>query len=1235
MNIKCKQIVLIMGLLLSFSKIYSQKNIVNKYPSLFWEITGNGLKKPSYLFGTMHVSNKMVFNLSDSFYLAIKSIDAVALELNPDIWQGKMVRLEETKENYANYIKPAGEDLLTESSFRLKKYEEELKAALSTEPMVVNSLLYRTYKAKEDFEEDTFLDLYIFQTGKKLGKRSAGVEDFNETEKIVLQAYADMATEKKKKVVDTDGESMGDISKKIQDAYRRGDLDLMDSLDIMTEKSAAFREKFLYLRNEVQANSIDTILKKSNLFVGVGAAHLPGQRGIIELLRKKGYLLRPIKMTDRDTEKKEETDKLKVPVTFTTRVAADSFYSVDMPGPLFKMSEDMQQLDRRQFSDMSNGSYYLVTRVKTHAAFLGQDESIVINKIDSLLYENIPGKIVKKTMITRDGYKGFDITNRTRRGDLQRYNIFIMPFEVLIFKMAGKENYVDGSEANQFFSSVHLKHITTERAEFTPVQGGFSVLMPQQPSININAANSDGIIRREYEAQNKVDGEGYLILQKNIYNFKFLEEDSFDLKLIEASFRSADIFDKQLQRKASFFNGYPCLDVKEKLKDGSFITARYIIKGPQYFVLAAHSKNINATFNSFFNSFKFTPNTYSANKLYIDTFMHFTALTPVKPDLDDDYRNKLEQVSQEIANSKLYANYNTYWPKNRNAIFQNNGTGELVGITVQKYPMYYYVKDSAKFWSGEREDFIENKELKVFNKDSFLLANGVRGFKFILKDPNSSRTIKRLSLLKDNYMYNLVTMADTLTQNNTFIDSFFINFKPLQTLGGRNIFKNNLNSFFEDLFSKDSSINTYAAKSISDIYFGEQGVPKIIAALNKLKPSQKDYFTIKTKLIAELGYIKDSLHPVVVNDLKQIYLQSSDTSMFQNAVIEALARHKTKPAITLLKELVLQDPPIFDKDYEYLGLFANLKDSLKLAASLYPEFLQLVTLSDFKEPVLSLLVTLVDSGYLKAAQYQSYFSKIYFDAKIALKKQQGKEEKKIESDKKSEDNEEDNSNYNIKNFSGNSANHELDEYAILLMPFYDSNSNVKKYFSKLLLSGEETISLNTAVLLIRNNKPVSDSILLSLASKDRSRAILFSKLDKAKRLDKFPSKFNTQLALARSFMVCEKGLNKLDSVVFLARQLITYNHKKGNIYFFKYRVKKEDDWKIGTSGLQPENLNVTGSNNKLSFMTDKKLRADKPQDEQLKEQLKKILFSTHKSARDFFEEDDNSYRFKKLDEGED
>lgn len=178
--------------------ISQSKKATAKYPSLFWEITGNGLKKPSYLFGTMHVSSKLAFHLSDSFYYAIKNVDAVALELNPDIWQGQMVRLAKMQGTYATFFGKSSNDYMNEESFRLKKFDDELKLAMSTEPTVVNSLLYRSYSAKQDFEEDTFLDLYIFQTGKKLGKRATGVEDYYETEKIVMEAYIDMAKEKRK-----------------------------------------------------------------------------------------------------------------------------------------------------------------------------------------------------------------------------------------------------------------------------------------------------------------------------------------------------------------------------------------------------------------------------------------------------------------------------------------------------------------------------------------------------------------------------------------------------------------------------------------------------------------------------------------------------------------------------------------------------------------------------------------------------------------------------------------------------------------------------------------------------------------------------------------------------------------------------------------------------------------------------------------------------------------------------
>src|ERR1043165_4409119 len=91
---------------------YAQKNKPKKYPSLFWEISGNGLKKPSYLFGTMHVSSKMVFHLSDSFYHAIRSCDAVALELNPEAWQGDMFKMQKAQMNLVKFSSPEIADFI-------------------------------------------------------------------------------------------------------------------------------------------------------------------------------------------------------------------------------------------------------------------------------------------------------------------------------------------------------------------------------------------------------------------------------------------------------------------------------------------------------------------------------------------------------------------------------------------------------------------------------------------------------------------------------------------------------------------------------------------------------------------------------------------------------------------------------------------------------------------------------------------------------------------------------------------------------------------------------------------------------------------------------------------------------------------------------------------------------------------------------------------------------------------
>src|SRR5690242_3471719 len=300
-----------------------------KYPSLLWEITGKGMKKPSYLIGTMHVSSKLAFHLPDSFYLAVRSAQVVALETNPETWQDDMNKYDLNGAGgyglfggkYSNYLSmPA--DYLSINTLKFNKYDDKIERALYSNPSTINSLLYRTYgNESSDFEEDTYLDMYIFQCGKKWGKKIAGVEKYGESMKLMAEAYKDASKDKNKKERSFDSDESYSQDK-IQEAYRSGNLDLLDSINRFNSFSAAFDEKFLYRRNEIQAHSIDSILRSgSTLFVGVGAAHLPGERGVIEMLRRKGYKVRPVKMGERDSQHKDIVDKIRVPVNFQAETA--------------------------------------------------------------------------------------------------------------------------------------------------------------------------------------------------------------------------------------------------------------------------------------------------------------------------------------------------------------------------------------------------------------------------------------------------------------------------------------------------------------------------------------------------------------------------------------------------------------------------------------------------------------------------------------------------------------------------------------------------------------------------------------------------------------------------------------------------------------------------------------------------------------------------------------------------
>ena len=1260
-----KKIVFAVFALSSILPCEAQTEIAKKYPSLFWEITGHGLARPSYLFGTMHVSSKMVFHLPDSFYLGIKNCDVVALETNPESWQEDLVKYEVDANSYGRLrvpwinLRQMPNDYLNIRTLQFGKYEKQIEAALYSRPSTINNLLYRNYSDySSDFEENTYLDMYIYQVGKKMGKRVAGVEKYDESMKLMMEAYRDAAKEKnhKQKSYANDDNYSPD---KLQEAYRTGNLDLLDSINRLNSFSDAFDEKFLYSRNLLQANSIDSILKtKSSLFVGVGAAHLPGNRGVIEILRRMGYKLRPIVMGERDSNKKDMVEKLRVPVNFTTQTSEDGFFKCDIPGKFYRFNEE-GLLDQLQYADMANGSYYMVTRIKTYANIWGQNEDVVKKKIDSLLYENVPGKILSRQNIVRDGYKGLDVINRTRRGDIQRYNIFVTPYEIIIFKMSGNGDYVrDGDESRKFFNSIRLKEYSTDGAtawkSYQPSYGGFSVALPHEPFI---AKNKNWL----YESEDKNTGISYTILRTDIHNYNFAEEDTFDLDLLQESFSNSEFIDKASSRKLITWKGYPALDCKYLHWDGSVSLTRFLIQGPHYYTLVAHGRKENPDMQRFLNSFEIKEFLYQPLFVKKDTTLCYTVKTTFYPEdkkvkltipgADNSLSNGDDDEDDDNADINLPGG-----GRYKNDIIENDSTGEKIFVSCYKNGQYYYNPDSSVL----NENRITRNASWIFrSRKRYDLPGNWRVLEIQLSDTNSSRLIWTKSFYKNGIGFSLATEGDTLTAPSSFVKSFFETFTPADGLKGFDPFEKKSTIFFRDFFSNDTVAHKSAVKSIDQVRFDSTDFLQLKKTLASINWSDKKYLEIKKSLINKLGDIKTKTS---TDFLKELYSAAGDTVEMQYVILESLLQQQTQYAFKTFGGIIAAEPPVIElnsnNSYPDFNLnhfrfnfnsrlwgrgkykFDNgefwdeLYDSLALTRSILTDILPLVNLDDYKWRTMRLLARMSDSNLVETGDYEVYFSKFLIEAKQELRKQTISEKKKLikkATDKNLKDDDEDDDDEN------NNGNEKMELYAKLLLPFWKVNPNVPVLFQQLLESADKKLKYATMLMLVKNDKPVPDSLLNYFASMDDYRYRLYKDLDEIERSKYFPARYNSKIDLAKSKLLDSKLYGRPDSVLYLDKLPAEFRSQRGYVYFFKYKDRKDDPaWKLASVGLlpqdpkqfefrakfvSPELITDEDGNDRfdLTSFTDSKIKEDEPVYEQLKGALKKLLYSRRKSAKEFYD----------------
>jgi uncharacterized protein YbaP (TraB family) len=279
----------------AFNEIIGYNYAENDH-SLLWEISGNGLKRPSFLYGTIHITDKRVFAYSAVVAQLFDTCMAYAMELNlDDIDTASMLKAAKINKSLKQVLdskRYARMDLLLQ-----KKYGIGIIDIDSIKPFYLSQMLPRSSNGHEDMTQA--LDMEFFHKAKENKKEVIGIEKLEEQ----IASFDAMSMNEQADYLIKSLEEM-DNSKNLYDKLLALYLeqDIVGVREIYNDPAipGSFESGMITKRNKVMAERIDKIVQKRPTFNAIGVAHLPGKEGVIELLRGKGYTLKPVKFKFRE-----------------------------------------------------------------------------------------------------------------------------------------------------------------------------------------------------------------------------------------------------------------------------------------------------------------------------------------------------------------------------------------------------------------------------------------------------------------------------------------------------------------------------------------------------------------------------------------------------------------------------------------------------------------------------------------------------------------------------------------------------------------------------------------------------------------------------------------------------------------------------------------------------------------------------------------------------------------------
>lgn len=262
--------------------------------ALLWSVTGKGLTTTSYVYGTIHMICKEDFLFSNTLKEKLSESRTIYLEIDMDdpTMIMKMATLAMMKDKSLK-------DLMSSADYEMvSKYVQDslgmpMMMINKMKPIALMSLLYTRMlpcSSNESYEQK------FVEIAKATKKEVKGLETI-EAQMAVFDKIPDSLEAKMiLEMIRTMPEQRKQLVQMVE-SYKNEDLTKLSNQMSESPEWKGFEDILLVNRNRSWISIMESAMKQGSQMFAVGAGHLPGKEGVINLLREAGYTVTPIRQS--------------------------------------------------------------------------------------------------------------------------------------------------------------------------------------------------------------------------------------------------------------------------------------------------------------------------------------------------------------------------------------------------------------------------------------------------------------------------------------------------------------------------------------------------------------------------------------------------------------------------------------------------------------------------------------------------------------------------------------------------------------------------------------------------------------------------------------------------------------------------------------------------------------------------------------------------------------------------